>query len=122
MNVRLQHVAIARPPDTDAVARAFYGTVLGLPEIVPPASLQSLGVMWYRLDNHSELHLFVEEPMGQDHSGRHFCLSVDDVEALRIRLIEAGVSVVADIPIPDRPRYFVRDPFGNLIELTTIAG
>jgi hypothetical protein len=43
------------------------------------------------------------------------------VEALRLRLIAAGIRVAADVPIPERPRYFVRDPFGNLIELTTIA-
>ncbi|MCB0049140.1 MAG: VOC family protein, partial [Caldilinea sp.] len=58
--------------------------------------------------------------MGQDHSGRHFCLAVEDVEELRDRLEAAGVTVVGDVPIPDRPRYFIRDPFGNLIELTTI--
>lgn len=121
MNVRLQHVAIARPPDTDHAARAFYGELLGLAEMTPPASLQNLGVLWYQVGEGSELHIFVEEPLGQDHSGRHFCLAVEDVEALRLRLIAAGIRLVADVPIPDRPRYFVRDPFGNLIELTTIA-
>ncbi|HHY55899.1 MAG TPA: glyoxalase [Chloroflexi bacterium] len=89
-------------------------------EITPPASLQSLGVLWYQISESSELHIFVEEPLGQDRSGRHFCLAVEDVEALRLRLIDAGLKVAADVPIPDRPRYFVRDPFGNLIELTTI--
>lgn len=121
MNVRLQHVAIARPPETDGAARAFYGDLLGLTEVTPPASLQSLGVLWYQIGAGSELHIFVEEPLGQDHSGRHFCLAVADVEALRLRLIAAGIRVAADVPIPDRPRYFVRDPFGNLIELTTVA-
>lgn len=120
MNARLQHVAIARPPDADHTARAFYGDLLGLSEITPPASLQSLGVLWYQIGKGSELHIFVEEPLGQDRSGRHFCLAVEDVEALRLRLIVAGIRVAADVPIPDRPRYFVRDPFGNLIELTTI--
>lgn len=120
MNTRLQHVAIARPPDTDRAARAFYGDLLGLTEMTPPASLQSLGVLWFQISDGSELHLFVEEPLGQDLSGRHFCLAVEDVERLRLRLIDAGVKVAADVPIPDRLRYFVRDPFGNLIELTTI--
>jgi catechol 2,3-dioxygenase-like lactoylglutathione lyase family enzyme len=60
--------------------------------------------------------------MGQDHSGRHYCLAVDDLDALRARLEAAGVSVVNDIPIPGRPRFFARDPFGNLIEFTTIEG
>jgi len=120
VNARLQHVAIARPPDTDHAARAFYGDLLGLVEITPPDSLQSLGVLWFQIGDASELHIFVEQPLGQDLSGRHFCLAVEDVEVLRLRLIDAGVKVAADVPIPDRPRYFVRDPFGNLIELTTI--
>lgn len=122
MSVRLQHVAIPRPPQSDAAARTFYGELLGLPELIPPPMLRTLGVIWYQVGAESELHLFIEEPMGQDRSGRHFCLAVEDVEALRLRLAEAGLTVVADVPIPDRPRYFVRDPFGNLIELTTIEG
>ncbi len=120
MSFRLQHVAIPRPPQSDTAARTFYGELLGLPEITPPAMLQTLDVIWFQVGVDSELHLFVEEPMGQDRSGRHFCLAVEDVEALRLRLVAAGLTVVSDVPLPDRPRYFVRDPFGNLIELTTI--
>lgn len=120
MGVRLQHASVPRPPGTAAVARQFYGEVLGLEEVLPPAVLKPLEVIWYRLDRATELHLFVEEPAGQDHSGRHFCLAVDDLEELRARLEAAGVTVASDIPIPGRPRFFVRDPFGNLIELTTI--
>ncbi|MEZ4612968.1 MAG: hypothetical protein R2838_22465 [Caldilineaceae bacterium] len=32
----------------------------------------------------------------------------------------AGVAVVGTTPIPGRLRYFIRDPFGNMIEITTI--
>lgn len=122
MPVRLQHVALPRPPASDETARHFYGTLLGLDEIPAPPALSTLAVIWYRLDGASELHLFVEEPTGQDRSGRHFCLAVQDVEELRERLEAAGTIVVGAAPIPGRPRYFVRDPFGNLIELTTIDG
>ena len=118
---RIQHVSVPRPPGSDAVARAFYGALLGLDEIAPPKSLVALDLIWYKIGD-AELHLYAEESMGQDHSGRHFCLAVDDVEALRERLEEAGVAVVGTTPIPGRPRYFVRDPFGNLVELTTIEG
>jgi catechol 2,3-dioxygenase-like lactoylglutathione lyase family enzyme len=122
MNMRLQHVTIARPPGTDATARAFYGDLLQLRELEPPRALASLEVIWYQLAGDAELHLLVEPPMGQDHSGRHFCLAVDDLDALRDRLEDAGVTVVEDIPIPGRPRFFIRDPFGNLIEATAIEG
>ena len=120
MNLRLQHVAISRPPGGDAAARAFYGDLLGLVEIAPPGSLSALDLIWYRLAGDTELHIMVEEPMGQDHSGKHFCLAVDDLMELRTRLEEAGVTAVSDLPIPHRPRFFVRDPFGNLIEITSI--
>jgi catechol 2,3-dioxygenase-like lactoylglutathione lyase family enzyme len=120
MTLRLQHVAISRPPGGDAAARAFYGNVLGLLEISPPQSLAPLDLIWYRLGEATELHIMVEEPIGQDRSGRHFCLAVDDVVALRERLDEAGITTVGDTPIPGRPRFFVRDPFGNLIEITSI--
>jgi len=120
MNLRLQHVAISRLPGGDAAARAFYGNVLGLSEITPPTSLAALDLIWYQLGAETELHIMVEEPMGQDHSGRHFCLAVDDLGELRARLEAAGITAVGDTPIPGRPRFFVRDPFGNLIEITSI--
>lgn len=119
MNFRIQHVSVPRPPGSDDAARRFYGEILGLEEITPPASLRDLNVIWFRLGN-TELHILTEEPQGQDHSGRHFCVAVDDVEALRERLEAAGIAVVGTTPIPGRPRYFIRDPFGNLIEITTI--
>jgi catechol 2,3-dioxygenase-like lactoylglutathione lyase family enzyme len=120
LNLRLQHVAISRPPGGDAAARTFYGGVLGLPELAPPASLAALDLIWYQLAAGTELHIMVEEPLGQDHSGRHFCVAVDDLEELRARLDQAGITAVGDTPIPGRPRFFIRDPFGNLIECTSI--
>ena len=122
MNIRLQHVSVPRPPGSDAAARHFYGEVLGLAEITPPTALADLDVIWYRLGEGTELHLLTEEPQGQDRSGRHFCLAVDSVEKLRERLEEAGVAVVGTTRIPGRPRYFCRDPFGNMVEITTIEG
>lgn len=121
MKPRIQHVSIPRPPGSDEAARHFYGALLELEEIAPPRSLVALDLIWYKLGD-TELHLFAETPAGQDHSGRHFCLAVEDVEALRERLEADGVSVVGTIPIPGRPRYFVRDPFGNLVEICTLEG
>ena len=122
MNIRLQHISVPRPPGSDGAARHFYGEVLGLTELIPPKALADLHVIWYQLDGDTELHLLTEEPMGQDHSGRHFCLAVDNVEALRERLETAGIAVVGTTRIPGRPRYFCRDPFGNMLEITTVEG
>ncbi len=53
---------------------------------------------------------------------RHICLVVEDLEEYRRRLTAAGVPVIPADPIPNRPRFFCHDPFGNRLELTTIQG
>ncbi len=119
MKARLQHVSIPRPPGSDAAARAFFGDVLGLREIPPPDSLQDMRVIWFQLDGDAELHVFLEAPLG-DASNRHFCLVVEDLAALRTQLRAAGYAPYDVENIPGRPRFFCRDPFGNIIEFTTI--
>jgi catechol 2,3-dioxygenase-like lactoylglutathione lyase family enzyme len=47
---------------------------------------------------------------------------VNDLEDYRHRLTQAGVTITSAEPIPSRPRFFCRDPFGNLLEFTTIQG
>ncbi len=118
MQARIQHVSIPVPPDARAEARAFYGNLLGLQEIAVPYTLSSLDIIWYRLGD-TELHLYKEDLVA-DRSAHHFCIAILDVEDLRSRLEQAGIAVVGATPIPGRPRYFCRDPFGNLIEFTTI--
>ena len=117
---RIQHVSVPRPPGSHAQTRAFYGELLGLEEVAVPDSLQDRDLIWYRLGD-TELHLFTEEPL-EDRSGRHFCIEVDDVEAIRERLANAGHEPRETTPIRNRPRFFCSDPFGNTIEFTTILG
>ena len=119
MTARLQHVSIPRPPGSAALTRAFYGDLLGLEEKPPPASIQSLGVIWFKVGEDAELHLFREEPL-DDASNRHFCLVVDKVDSTRKMLANAGYAPWDVEVIPGRPRFFCRDPFGNIIEFTTI--
>lgn len=116
---RIQHVSIPRPPGSHVQTRAFYGELLGLEELPVPESIQFLDLIWFRLGN-TELHVFTEEPVA-DHSGRHFCIEVMDLEAMRTRLIQAGYEPRDAVPIPGRPRFFCRDPFGNDVEFTTIT-
>jgi catechol 2,3-dioxygenase-like lactoylglutathione lyase family enzyme len=116
---RLQHVSVPRPPGSADQARRFYGDLLGLEELPLPASLAHLDLVWYRLGD-DELHLFADERGG--HPAQHFCLQLDTLEGLRQRLLAAGVSIGAEPDIPNRPRFTFHDPFGNLIEATTILG
>jgi len=116
----LQHVSVPRPRGSADEARRFYGGILGLEEIAVPATLAHLDLVWYRVGD-DELHLFGDE-RGAGPAAQHFCLQVDDVEALRHRLAAADVAIGEEPEIPNRPRFTVRDPFGNLIEATTILG
>ena len=121
MSVRLQHVSIPRPPDSEDKTRAFYGDLLGLPEIPAPNSIEAAEVIWFKLGEDAELHCFREEPQG-DTSIRHFCLVVADLAAMRQKLNAAGYAPYDVEAIPGRPRFFCRDPFGNIIEFTKIVG
>ena len=121
MKSRLQHVSIPRPPGSEAAARAFYGELLGLKEIPAPNSIQDMEVIWFKIGQDAELHVFREEPR-DDPSIRHFCLVVEDLASARGQLSAAGYAPYDVEAIPGRPRFFCRDPFGNIIEFTTIIG
>jgi catechol 2,3-dioxygenase-like lactoylglutathione lyase family enzyme len=117
---RLQHVSTPYPPGRADEVRAFYGGLLGLTEKTVPESLAGGDLVWFEAGaGELELHFFPEQASAP--GARHFCLDVEDVEAWRRRLEEAGVEPVDGTPIRNRPRFFCRDPFGNLVELTTIV-
>lgn len=121
--LRLQHTSVPMPADGHEAARRFYGGALGMAEVNPPSSLDVDRLVWFRAgpDGH-EVHVFVDEEMGNKSAEQHLCLQVDDIAALRARLAEQGVVIEETTPIRNRPRFFVRDPFGNKIELTQITG
>lgn len=118
----IQHVSIPRPPGPESreQARAFFGELLGMSEIPVPESVEHLDLIWFQVGD-LELHCFAEEP-ADDPGGRHFCLVVDDVSAMWQQLQSAGYEPWRPESIPGRPRFFCRDPFGNIIEFTTIEG
>ncbi len=116
----LDHVQVAAPAGCEGAARAFYGGVLGLEEIPKPAGLADRGGCWFRAGQH-ELHVGVDAafvPAAKAHPG----LAVSSEPALREladRLEAAGAVVEwADAAeIGGRPRFHVRDPWGNRLEL-----
>lgn len=117
---KLQHVSSPFPEGAQDAVRSFYGQVLGLWEIQPPASLAHLGVVWFEGGPGLELHFFPASE--QMRSERHFCVDIEDLEETRSRLAGAGLEPYDATAIPNRPRFFCRDPFGNLIEFTRIVG
>jgi catechol 2,3-dioxygenase-like lactoylglutathione lyase family enzyme len=120
---RLQHVSTPYPEGRQDDVRAFYGGVLGLREKPLPDSLADQALVWFDAgDGEMELHFLVDEAGIDGRAARHFCLEVDDLDGIRARLGDAGYETRDTTPIRHRPRFFCRDPFGNLLEFTTIEG
>lgn len=116
--VRLSHVNLPMPAGGEPRARAFYADLLGLPEIPKPEPMRSRGGAWFDAGG-LDIHLSVaEDEPGEQ---RHFGLEVDDVDAVRDRLVGAGVACDTGRPAPWK-RFFARDPFGNRIEIHQEGG
>ena len=113
--VGLHHVQLAMPPGGEVAATEFYEGLLRIPRVAKPSHLDVRGGCWFESDA-VRIHLGVEAdflPAGKAHPA----LLVEDLDSLRVRLTDAGVSVVDDQPLPGFSRFYVLDPFGNRIEL-----
>lgn len=121
MQIMLQHVSVPRPPGEESAQRArqFYGGVVGLTEKPVPSSIAQLDLVWFKIGDYTELHVFAEKDSPTT-SGRHFCLDVSDVESMRQALVQAGYQPWNPEEIHGRPRFFCRDPFDNVVEFTQI--
>lgn len=123
--LRLQHASVPRPSGEEAQQRAvdFYAGVLGLEHIPKPRTFADrIEVTWFRVGD-DEVHVYAAGPNEQaPHSEAHFCLLVDDLKGTRDRLEGAGCRCEDAFPIPNRPRFYTYDPFGNRIEITAIEG
>jgi catechol 2,3-dioxygenase-like lactoylglutathione lyase family enzyme len=120
--VKLQHVSIPVSAGGEEEARAFYGGMLGLRERSVGRGLDPAKFIWFETGPGLELHLILGDEHADPEERRHFCLEVDDLEAMRARIEDAGAPVLEATPIAGRPRFFLRDPFDNLVELTHIEG
>jgi catechol 2,3-dioxygenase-like lactoylglutathione lyase family enzyme len=112
---RLEHVQLAMPPGGEALARAFYGGVLEIPEISKPPNLAKRGGCWFERGN-LKIHLGVEAEFRPARKA-HPALLVVELQALVGRLRSAGHEVCEDEALEGYDRVYVDDPFGNRIEL-----
>jgi catechol 2,3-dioxygenase-like lactoylglutathione lyase family enzyme len=115
---KVNHVNVTAPAAMESAAKHFYREVLGLPEIPKPAGTrQNIGA-WYDLGG-PQLHLSVEDGVRNELSDAHVCYQVADIADARLQFETAAVEIIPD-PRPPKGylRFFVRDPGGNLIEIT----
>ncbi len=113
MIARIDHVQVAAPAGGEGAARAFYGDLLGLPELPKPERLRARGGVWFAVGE-QQLHVGIAESFAPARKA-HPALAVPragDLSALAAKLEAAGRAVTWD-----GPRFYVEDPFGNRLEL-----
>jgi len=115
MILALDHVQVAIPAGGENVARAFYGSLLGMAEVAKPAALATRGGCWFSAGS-AVLHLGVEEPFAPARKA-HPAFLVAELDSLFDSLATEGYDCVrADGEIPGVRRFHTFDPFGNRIE------
>ena len=118
--MRLSHINLTLPQGGEDIARSFYGGLLGLKEIPKPESIRHRGGVWFDAGG-LDIHVSVEENRTGPDAYRHFGLESAEVDGLRAKLQSAGVVTEDGRPAPWK-RFFVRDPFGNRIEIHEPGG
>ena len=114
--IEINHVNVIVPKTLEDAAKHFYGSVLGLKQIPKPLELQGRGGAWYELGA-VQLHLSAKAEVASPPRG-HVCFTVADVALAEERLRDEGVEIIPDDqPIAGKPRFYIRDPGGNLIEI-----
>lgn len=111
----IDHVQLDMPAGREADARAFYGSGLGLREIPKPAALAARGGVWFA-GRGVAIHLGATTGF-RPAAHAHPAFVVDDLSAVRTRLTTAGVPIEEDDSGLPVERCYIRDPFGNRIEL-----
>lgn len=121
--VGLHHVQVAAPPGCEDAARAFYGGLLGLPELEKPTLLAVRGGCWFRAGT-SELHVGAADPFAPATKAHPALLVGSDraLEVLARSLAVAGVEIqwAEDDEVPGRRRFHTCDPWGNRVELVAL--
>jgi catechol 2,3-dioxygenase-like lactoylglutathione lyase family enzyme len=113
--VGVHHVQLAMPPGQEEVAEVFYTGSLGMERVPKPAHLAGRGGCWFR-GSGLELHLGIEEGF-RPSAKAHPALRVEGLAALRGSLEQAGAELTEDTQLDGHDRCYVRDPFGNRLEL-----
>lgn len=119
--VKINHVALVVSNLEEACK--FYEEELGLEAI--PAFLFDYPTAFFKFNEEQQLHLTEWE---DEYSFRgHICVQVDNINTIFFRMKELGVIDIKPWgkvrQLPDGAiQMFVRDPSGNLVELSSVPG
>lgn len=110
----IDHVQVAAPAGCEQAAREFYGSILGMQEIVKPETLRARGGCWFRCGR-DQIHVGVERNFRAAQKA-HPAFAVANLHDLREALQARGIPVIDDDNLPDAQRFYVHDPWGNRLE------
>jgi catechol 2,3-dioxygenase-like lactoylglutathione lyase family enzyme len=113
--LKVQHVQITIPKGAENAAREFYCSLLGLSEGAKPEALLGRGGFWLQVVSF-QVHVGTEDGVARADTKAHVAYEVDELDAWRKKLLDAGVTILDGIPIPNYRRFEFRDPFGNRVE------
>jgi catechol 2,3-dioxygenase-like lactoylglutathione lyase family enzyme len=113
--IGIHHVQLAMPEGEEEVAVAFYAELLGLEHVPKPEELSPRGGVWFRAGD-LEVHLGVEDGFHPAVKA-HPAFLVRGLVELRGRIEAGGYKVSDTVQIEGFDRIYVRDPFGNRLEL-----
>jgi catechol 2,3-dioxygenase-like lactoylglutathione lyase family enzyme len=121
----IDHVQVAAPPGCEEAARAFYGGLLGMPELPKPADMAKRGGCWFQCGA-QQIHVGVEADFRAAQKA-HPALRLADrasFEAAMANLEAAGMLVKRDreMEAGGVERFFTNDPWGNRIEMVLVTG
>lgn len=110
----VDHIQLAIPANGEERARAFYGNLLGLPEIPKPEPLAGRGGCWFETGG-AQLHLGVDARFMPARKA-HIAFRVQDLDQARARLEPTCGALEIDLTWPGYRRFYCEDPFGNRLE------
>jgi catechol 2,3-dioxygenase-like lactoylglutathione lyase family enzyme len=113
--VGLDHVQFCLPVGREEEADRFYIDLLGFEAEEKPPRLAARGGRWYR-SGPVRFHLGADGDF-RPATRSHPAFVVADLDALVAHLAERGIGVEWDENIEGVGRCYVRDPFGNRLEL-----
>ena len=113
--IGLDHVQFCLPVGREEEADRFYVGRLGFEVEEKPPVLAARGGRWYR-SGPVRFHLGADDDF-RPATRAHPAFVVADLDALVARLATEGIGVEWDENIPGVSRCYVRDPFGNRLEL-----
>ena len=118
--IGLDHLQLAMPRGREADARAFYGGILGLPELQKPPNLAVRGGVWFALGP-QQLHLGVEEEFRPARKAHPALVGAAIFVVCARGWNRHGFKPYDDEPLAGYERFYVADPFGNRLR-TSGAG